>query len=367
MSLSNPEYYEMILCVGATDGNLSAARDLYYQRFIEGRPAAPERRQLPSLRCFRRLVNRLYSTGSFQPSTVTGRPTTQDPDFEEAVLEHFDANPRTSTRRAALALGAANHVQVWRVLHVDGQHPYHYRRTQELIPADYLPRMSFCDWYRTQVESSPDFASKILWTDEASFTRAGINNVHNEHYWSHTNPHVSCESTFQHQWRINVWAGIIGDVLVGPHFLEQNLNGANYLEFLRNDLDDELTVMPVISYVNLVMGNDLIFQHDGAPAHFASDVRNHLNARFPQWIGRGGRVAWPARSPDLTPLDFFLWGYIKNIVYAVECSSREQMKQRIIDAFNAVTPEMLRNTRASSYRRAGLCIQQEGRHFEPFL
>lgn len=52
MALSNPEYYEMMLCVGATDGNLSAARDLYRQRFIDGRPAA-EARQLPSLRCLR--------------------------------------------------------------------------------------------------------------------------------------------------------------------------------------------------------------------------------------------------------------------------------------------------------------------------
>lgn len=71
----------------------------------------------------------------------------------------------------------------------------------------------------------------------------------------------------------------------------------------------------VLSYVNLVMGNNLIFQHDdGAPAHFAQDVRHYLDAGFRQWIGRGSRsVAWPPRSPDLTPLAFFLWGYIKNV------------------------------------------------------
>lgn len=31
------------------------------------------------------------------------------------------------------------------------------------------------------------------------------------------------------------------------------------------------------------------------------------------WIGRGGPVLWPPRSPDLTHLDFFLWGYLKNL------------------------------------------------------
>ncbi|EZA48500.1 hypothetical protein X777_12995, partial [Ooceraea biroi] len=44
--------------------------------------------------------------------------------------------------------------------------------------------------------------------------------------------------------------------------------------------------------------------------------RNILNESFPdRWIGRGGRISWPARSPDLTPLDFFLWGHLKNEVF----------------------------------------------------
>ncbi|EZA53536.1 hypothetical protein X777_07004, partial [Ooceraea biroi] len=47
-----------------------------------------------------------------------------------------------------------------------------------------------------------------------------------------------------------------------------------------------------------------------------SFARNILNEPFPdRWIGRGGRISWPARSPDLTPLDFFLWGHLKNEVY----------------------------------------------------
>ena len=33
------------------------------------------------------------------------------------------------------------------------------------------------------------------------------------------------------------------------------------------------------------------------------------------WIGRGGPTSWPPRSPDVTPLDFFLWGYVKTKVF----------------------------------------------------
>lgn len=32
-------------------------------------------------------------------------------------------------------------------------------------------------------------------------------------------------------------------------------------------------------------------------------------------MGTGGPVFWSPRSPDLTPMDFFLWNYLKNLVY----------------------------------------------------
>jgi hypothetical protein len=66
---------------------------------------------------------------------------------------------------------------------------------------------------------------------------------------------------------------------------------------------------------------DFIFQQDGAPPHWHRDVRRFLNESLPQrWIGRVGKEDlalqfWPPRSPDLTPCDFFLWGFVKEAVY----------------------------------------------------
>ncbi|PRD19263.1 UNVERIFIED_CONTAM: hypothetical protein NCL1_57865 [Trichonephila clavipes] len=57
------------------------------------------------------------------------------------------------------------------------------------------------------------------------------------------------------------------------------------------------------------------FQHDGAPARFSADVRSALDTAYPgRWIGRGGPVNWPARSPDLSCIYFFLWGHMKSLV-----------------------------------------------------
>jgi hypothetical protein len=55
--------------------------------------------------------------------------------------------------------------------------------------------------------------------------------------------------------------------------------------------------------------DDMLIQQDGTPSHFHKEVTDFLHRKFPEkWIGRGGPVNWPPRSPDLTPLDFFLLG-----------------------------------------------------------
>jgi len=59
----------------------------------------------------------------------------------------------------------------------------------------------------------------------------------------------------------------------------------------------------------------MYFQHDGAHSHYTRHVMQHLNYTFPKrWIGRGNTINWPPRSPDLTPLDFSLWGLMKSEV-----------------------------------------------------
>ena len=63
---------------------------------------------------------------------------------------------------------------------------------------------------------------------------------------------------------------------------------------------------------------DIVFQQEGAPPHWATVVRDYLDDTFDgNWCGRNGPIMWPPNSPDLTPPDFFLWGFVKNDVYKV--------------------------------------------------
>ncbi|GFU27886.1 DUF4817 domain-containing protein [Trichonephila clavipes] len=62
---------------------------------------------------------------------------------------------------------------------------------------------------------------------------------------------------------------------------------------------------------------ELWFQQDGATRHIARATIDLLKDTLgDRLISRFGPVNWPPRSCDLTPLDYFLWSYVKSLVYA---------------------------------------------------
>ena len=57
------------------------------------------------------------------------------------------------------------------------------------------------------------------------------------------------------------------------------------------------------------------------------------NDNYPmRWIGRGGPTPWPAKSPDLSPCDFYIWGHMKNLVYVTLVESQKKLRERILTA-----------------------------------
>jgi len=149
---------------------------------------------------------------------------------------------------------------------------------------------------------------------------------------------------------------------IGPYFLPAHLNGQRYAEFI----NDELSIL--LEHIPLRERETLIFQHDGAPAHYSRRVREILNRRFPdRWIGRGGPIAWPARSPDLNVLDYFVWGYIKTLVEHKRDGTANEVRDEIIAAFQTITPDMAHRATRQIFRRAEACLQMQGRHFEHII
>jgi len=111
----------------------------------------------------------------------------------------------------------------------------------------------------------------------------------------------------------------------------------------------------------------IVFQRDGATPHWGSHVRRFLDAKFPnRWIGRDGPTTRSTRSPGFHPLDFFLWGYVKDEVFSTPVPDITNLKARITDAFATITEDILENTWREIDYRLDVLRATKGAHVEVY-
>lgn len=114
----------------------------------------------------------------------------------------------------------------------------------------------------------------------------------------------------------------------------------------------------------------IYFMHDGAPAHYARNVRNFLTAWFGRkWIGRNpAPILWPPRSPDLNPLDFFFWGALKNRIYRSgrRFNNADELKTIIETCIREIVqiPGLFDRLLNNFRKRLRICLNNHGRHLE---
>jgi len=345
---------------GHANGNAHEARRLYQETFPN--------RQLPCSRTFSRIAQRLRKRRKFSPTIEGWRPrTARTVQQAQQILAHVAANPGTSTPTISAAEGVHRNT-VWRILYEDQLYPYHLQCVQGLKLEDLPHHVRFCQLCLEQHVRHTQFLWKLLFTDEAMFTRDGICNFHNVHIWAHANPHAIQEARHQTTFWINVWAGIVGDRLIGPVRLPEWLTGTTYREFLERLMQD---ILPdVFDDVPLQLWVGMWFMHDGAPPHFSCIAHQYLNGHFPgKWIGRNGPVEWPPRSPDLNPIDFYLWGHVKIEVYSTPVTNVDELCERIVATFGAIRnrPGQLEHVRESMMRRLNGCVAANRQHFEHLM
>jgi hypothetical protein len=309
-----------------------------------------------------RTVARFEQTGSVKDRPRAGRSKTASNDDKNIeVLQSFVENPHTSIRKTSQQCDISKST-VQTTLKKYNYHPFKIRLVQELSENDYNKRMEFCEEMMRRFDGDNNFFNWIVFSDEATFELHGSVNRHNCRYWSDENPHWMRDSHTQYPQKLNVWAGILGNTIIGPFFLNENINAERYLHLLQNQ------ILPAIQNVVGVAFNSVWFQQDGAPPHFGINVRRFLNDTFPRkWIGRRGAIEWPPRSPDLNPLDYFFWGHLKNLVFATKPTNLNELRNRILDTVASITPENLQNVRRNFYERLAHCQTVHGRQFEHLL
>jgi hypothetical protein len=88
---------------------------------------------------------------------------------------------------------------------------------------------------------------------------------------------------------------------------------------------------------------------------------------FGRLISLRGDVGWPARSPDLSPCDFFLWGYLKEKVFKHHPRSLEDLKERIQQEIDAILPDLTQRVMKNFRERLQQCVANDGHHMSDMV
>ena len=97
--------------------------------------------------------------------------------------------------------------------------------------------------------------------------------------------------------------------------------------------------------------------------HFKRRTIDLLKGKFGERvISRNGPVEWPPRSCDLTPLDFFLWGHMKSLVYANKPATLDDLKDNIQREIANVSVKMCARVVENWVQRIDRCKRARGGH-----
>ena len=110
------------------------------------------------------------------------------------------------------------------------------------------------------------------------------------------------------------------------------------------------------------------FMQDGATPHTANATLELLRQKFgDSVISRRTDIPWAAHSPDLNPLDFFLWGYAKDNVYADNPQTLQDLKTAITRFIRAIPADMCKRVIGNFAVRLNECLNRRGAHIEHIL
>ncbi|GFU94232.1 uncharacterized protein TNCV_1302811 [Trichonephila clavipes] len=229
---------------------------------------------------------------------------------------------------------------------------------------DHQARRRFVEWAQNEIAVVPDFHKRILFSDEGHFWLNGYVNKQNCRIWIEANPQVYVETPL-HPEKLTVWCALWAGGIIGPYFFKNDeghnatVNGDRHRAMITNFFIPELNNHDV---------QELWFQQDGATCHTACATIDLLKDTFgDRLISRFGHVNWPPRSCDLTPLDYFLWVYVKSLVYADKPQTLDHLEDNIRRVIADIRPQMLEKVIENWTSRLDYIRASRGSHMSEII
>lgn len=326
-------------------------------------------REAPTRKTIVRLTNKFKKEGTVLDLKVgkCGRKRSAlRPENVGKVAERVQNNPKTCLRHLSQQVGiskTSTHRIVRRELKLKS---YKFPISHQLTTVDCNRRKDFCNWFLEKCADCPLFLSNIWWSDEAHFHLHGLVNRQNFRFWGDSPPEDVLQVPL-HSAKVTVWCALSAQGVIGPYFFEDDagatvtVNAKRYKEVLQRFWRALQTKCPDTL-------TSQWFQQDGAPPHTARDTLAWLDLRMEsRLISKGAAVEWPAHSPDLSPLDFYLWGYLKSRVYSQSPQDVTQLRTAITTAIRQISSDTYARVAEEAKRRAIICASKNGSHLEHVL
>jgi hemolysin-activating ACP:hemolysin acyltransferase len=202
-------------------------------------------------------------------------------------------------------------------------------------------------------------------TDEAWFYLDGSEGKRKVCYIKKTDPNYERMIIQQDQSRpkgLMVWAGISSHGKTSMRFVEAGakINSEYYINKI---------LKPFLSHdVPRLFPNNqkkkLIFHHDNAPSHASKKTIQFLNESKINYVKP---EEWMPSSPDAAPMDFSVWGYLKQQVNKQNIETLIELKKNILYQWKKINQIYIDKVLAYWPKRVYLIHKARGYHIEHHL
>ena len=278
--------------------------------------------------------------GSGRPTTVT---TEENMDLvEELICSQEEPHTHLAPRKIAEQTGISR-TSIRRMIKKRNLKQFKRLKTPQMSEGTRNRRETRSVNLRERFETNARMIEKTVWQDEKDFTFEVPVNLQNDRvYGKGKKSDVSDENLFsttnKTSKKVMVSAAISWYGVTRPFFVNNNgikVNKVNYCKHLKKEL------FPAIEEV--VKRYDWVFAQDGASSHTSHLVQDFLKSKLKRRFISAEE--WPPSSPDLNPLDYFFWDYVKARVYEGRFkkpfTSEKELKKKIKSVWNICANDLV--------------------------
>lgn len=282
----------------------------------------------------------------------------------ETVRQSLQETPKKSLKRRALDLDLSP-TTLQKIVRTELKaFPYKISVKHALTPDDKIRRVGMCRWIVDRLEQMPNWINDVWFSDETHFHLNGAVNNHNNIYWGTSPPEETTDRNLKGQKVTCFVAFNAKHGIIGPYWFEEEgktvtINAVRYRDVIRKFDND------VSAILSPNQRRNAWFMQDGAPPHTAHATLDYLKVLFQtRLLALGTDHPWSPHSPDLNPLDFWLWGAAKDVVYKDRPVNLNDLKTKITEYIQQISPYLCKKVGNNFTVRMKACLKRDGGHIE---